>query len=148
MKIVIGADHAGFELKEKIKTFLAARGDDVVDVGTDSADSVDYPDYGKKVAEGVSSGLFERGVVVCGSGIGMAITANKLSGVRAAVANDEESARLGRLHNDVNVLSVGARLTSPETAEKIVSVWLSTDFEGGRHQRRLDKINDIESENC
>ena len=148
MKIVIGADHAGFELKENLKAFLVARGDEVEDVGTYSAESVDYPDYGKKVAEGVSSGAFERGMIVCGSGIGMAITANKLPGVRAAVANDEESARLGRLHNDVNVLSLGARLISSETAGKIATIWLTTDFEGGRHQRRLDKITDMENKNC
>jgi len=141
--IIIGADHAGFSLKERLKDFLAERGLDVVDEGTYSDEPVDYPDFGRKVAESVSSGRMKRGILVCGSGIGMSITANRFPGVRGALCLDAEAARLSRKHNDSNVLILAGRRTDYETAKEIVTVWLETDFEGGRHQRRLDKIEAI-----
>ena len=144
MKIVIGADHAGFEDKEKIKRQLDELGVDYEDVGTNSTESVDYPIYAKKVAEKVANGEAERGILVCGSGNGMQIAANKVRGVRAALAWNEETARLARQHNDANVLSVPARMISPEEADKVVKAFLEADFEGGRHARRVDEINDME----
>jgi ribose 5-phosphate isomerase B len=144
-RIIIGADHAGFSLKETVKPYLTERKIAVTDVGADSAEPVDYPDFGKKVAEGVSSGKFDRGVLVCGSGVGMTITANKYPKVRAVLCLDEETARLSRLHNDTNILVLAGRRTDAETAKRIVGTWLSTTFDGGRHQRRLDKITHIES---
>ncbi|OPY14256.1 MAG: Ribose-5-phosphate isomerase B [Syntrophus sp. PtaU1.Bin005] len=142
--IIIGADHAGFLLKEEIKSFLEENGWIVQDVGTDSETSVDYPDYGAVVAKSVASGLFARGILVCGSGVGMAIVANKFAGIRAAVCLDTETARLSRLHNDTNILILAGRRTRPETAREIVAVWLETPFEGGRHRGRLDKIRALE----
>jgi len=144
--IIIGADHAGFLLKETIKSFLEEKGWVVSDIGTDSEASVDYPDFGAVVAKSVASGLFSRGILVCGSGVGMAIVANKFSGIRAAVCLDTETARLSRLHNDANVLIFAGRRTAPETARQIAEVWLETPFEGGRHQGRLDKIRALEAE--
>jgi len=144
--IIIGADHAGFQLKEIIKSFLEEKGWVVSDIGTDSEASVDYPDFGAVVEKSVSSGLFSRGILVCGSGVGMAIVANKFSGIRAAVCLDTETARLSRLHNDANVLIFAGRRTAPETARQIAEVWLETPFEGGRHQGRLDKIRALEAE--
>ncbi|OPY90957.1 MAG: Ribose-5-phosphate isomerase B [Syntrophus sp. PtaU1.Bin208] len=143
--IIIGADHAGFFLKETIKSFLEERGWVVSDIGTDSEASVDYPDFGAVVAKSVASGLFSRGILVCGSGVGMAIVANKFPGIRAAVCLDTETARLSRLHNDANVLIFAGRKTDPETARQIAEVWLETPFEGGRHQGRLDKIRALEA---
>jgi ribose 5-phosphate isomerase B len=143
--IIIGADHAGFQLKEIIKSFLEEKGWVVSDIGTDSEASVDYPDFGAVVAKSVSSGLFSRGILVCGSGVGMAIVANKFPGIRAAVCLDTETARLSRLHNDANVLIFAGRRTAPETARQIAEVWLETPFEGGRHQGRLDKIRALEA---
>ena len=145
MRIYIGADHAGFEMKEKVRDHLKQAGHDVVDVGTDSPASVDYPDYAIKVARAVRDGVAERGVLVCGSGIGMAIAANKFSGIRAAPVVDLVSARLSRQHNDVNVLALGARVTPPDAVLDIVKTFLDTPFEGGRHQRRLDKITRLET---
>lgn len=142
--IIIGADHAGFLLKEEIKSFLEENGWIVQDVGTDSETSVDYPDYGAVVAKSVASGLFSRGILVCGSGVGMAIVANKFAGIRAAVCLDTETARLSRLHNDTNILILAGRRTRPEKAREIVAVWLETPFEGGRHRGRLDKIRALE----
>ncbi|MDY0187135.1 MAG: ribose 5-phosphate isomerase B [Syntrophus sp. (in: bacteria)] len=142
--IIIGADHAGFLLKEEIKFFLEENGWIVKDVGTDSETSVDYPDYGAVVAKSVASGLFSRGILVCGSGVGMAIVANKFAGIRAAVCLDTETARLSRLHNDTNILILAGRRTRPEKAREIVAVWLETPFEGGRHRGRLDKIRALE----
>ncbi|MCK9363114.1 MAG: ribose 5-phosphate isomerase B [Syntrophales bacterium] len=139
-KIIIGADHAGFVLKEALKPVLEGRGFSVTDVGTDSEAAVDYPDFGKKVAEAVSTGLFTRGIMICGSGIGMSIVANRFPGVRGALCLDPETARLSRLHNDSNILVLAGRKTDPETAAKILQTWLETPFEGGRHKRRLDKI--------
>jgi len=144
--IIIGADHAGFPLKEGLKGFLAERGLDVVDVGTYNGDPVDYPDFGRRVAESVSSGSVKRGILVCGSGVGMSITANRFPGVRGALCLDEDMARLSRMHNNSNVLILAGRKTDIETAKGIVKTWLETDFEGGRHQARLDKIKAIEEE--
>ncbi len=145
MKVALGADHAGFALKDALKSTLDTLGVQHHDFGTSTPDSVDYPDFAQAVAEGVASGRFDRGILVCGSGIGMAIAANKVPGVRAAVITDDESARLCREHNDANVLALGARLTAPDRAQAIVSTFLSTAFEGGRHTRRVDKIHALES---
>lgn len=140
MKIAIAADHAGFEAKEKLKKTLEELGIEFEDMGTVSNDSVDYPDYAKKVASAVASGRAEQGLLVCGSGTGMAIAANKVRGVRAAVAWNEEIARLARQHNDANVLALAARYTPEADLEKIVRAWFETDFEGGRHTQRVAKI--------
>ncbi len=146
MKIAIGSDHAGYELKEKIKSFLKEKNLEILDVGTNNSESVDYPDYAERVAEVVVSGKFDRGIIICGSGIGVAITANKIPGVRAAVCNDIESARLSRQHNDANVLTMGGRrrVVDLKEAKKIVNTWLKTEFEGGRHLIRLAKIAKLE----
>ena len=146
MKIALGADHAGYELKEKIKHHLIARGLNVEDKGTNSDASVDYPDYARAVAEDVSSKRADLGVLVCGSGIGMAISANKVPGVRAANVTSELEAQLSREHNDLNVLALGARLVDEQKAFNIVDKWLQASFAGGRHQRRVDKIAEIERE--
>ena len=145
-RIAIGADHAGFEEKEKIKATLDELGVEYVDMGTNSADSVDYPDYAKKVAEAVSNGEFEQGLLVCGSGTGMAIAANKVKGVRAAVAWSPDIARLARQHNNANVLSLPARFMSENDAAGVVKAWFEADFEGGRHEKRVEKITEIEDE--
>ncbi|MGZ3594732.1 MAG: ribose 5-phosphate isomerase B [Syntrophales bacterium] len=142
-QIIIGSDHAGFPLKEVIKQYLAEMGYSVTDAGTDSPANADYPDFGAIVAQRVSAGEFDRGILVCGSGVGMSIVANKFPGVRAALCLDEETARMGRLHNDANILVLAGRRTEEEAAKAIVRLWLNTEFEGGRHQRRLDKISDI-----
>ncbi len=144
MKIAIGADHAGYEDKEKIKRQLDELGVEYEDVGTNSSESVDYPIYAQKVAEKVASGEVEKGILVCGSGNGMQIAANKVRGVRAALAWNEETARLARQHNDANVLSVPARMIPLEEAEKVVKSFLEADFEGGRHARRVDEISEME----
>jgi ribose 5-phosphate isomerase B len=144
MRVAIGADHAGFSLKEAIKGLLAGLGIEVQDFGTASDQSVDYPDFAARVARGVAEGAFERGILVCGTGIGMAMAANKVAGVRAAPVTGLEGARLSRQHNDANVLALGARLTAPALALDIVRTFLDTPFEGGRHQRRVDKISDLE----
>jgi ribose 5-phosphate isomerase B len=144
MRIAIGADHAGVQLKNDIKKQLEARGVEVTDLGTDSADSVDYPDYARKVGEAVARGDADRGILFCGSGVGMAIAANKIAGVRAATVFDENGARLSREHNDANVLSLGERVTPADQARKIVDAFLDTPFAGGRHQRRVDKITALE----
>ena len=146
MKIALAADHAGFEEKEKIKGTLDEIGVEYTDMGTNSPDSVDYPDYARKVGEAVAAGEYDQGLLVCGSGTGMAIAANKVHGVRAAVAWNEEIARLARQHNNANVLSLAARYTTDEENKKIVKAWFSADFEGGRHERRLEKISRIEKD--
>jgi len=146
-RVALGADHAGFEEKEKIKKTLDDLGVEYTDMGTVSADSVDYPDFAKQVGEAVSSGEYEQGLLVCGSGTGMAIAANKVRGVRAAVAWSPDIARLAREHNDANVLSLPARFSTPEEMDKIVRAWFAADFEGGRHGRRVEKISEIENEN-
>jgi len=146
MKISLGADHAGFELKEKIKKLLLQQGIEVNDRGTHSSEAVDYPDYARKVAEEVADHDADLGILVCGSGIGMSIAANKVAGVRAANVSSEYEAQLSREHNDANVLTLGARLISDQNAFQIVQKWLETSFAGGRHQRRVEKINEIEQE--
>jgi len=146
MKIAIAADHAGYEEKEKLKKTLDDLGVEYDDFGTVSTDSVDYPDYAKRVAESVARGDYEQGLLVCGSGTGMAIAANKVPGVRAAVAWNEDIARLAREHNDANVLSLAARFTPVDELERIVRAWFAAHFDGGRHQRRVDKIKEIEKE--
>jgi ribose 5-phosphate isomerase B len=141
--IAIGADHAGYELKEKIKEFLKSLGADFKDYGTSSTESTDYPDYAHAVAQAVSKGEADKGILVCGTGIGMAITANKHQGIRAANVESQEAARLSREHNDANIIALGARLTPTEKAKEIIKVFLTTKFEGGRHQRRVDKIHTL-----
>lgn len=145
-KIAIASDHAGFDGKEAIKKTLDELGIAYQDFGTHSQDSVDYPDYAEQVARAVAAGEYERGILVCGSGIGMEIAANKVTGIRAALAWNEETARLSRTHNDANIVAVGARTTPPETIDQIVRTFLNTDFEGGRHQRRIEKIAQLEKQ--
>lgn len=144
MRIAVGADHAGWPLKEILVNHLIDQGWDVEDFGTFGPDSVDYPDYANKVAVAVANGNVERGLLICGTGQGMCMVANKTPGVRAAVAHDVVSARLSRQHNDANVLTMGGRIIAPELAEEVLDVWLATAFEGGRHVRRLQKIEQIE----
>jgi len=144
MKIAIASDHAGYTRKEALKPLLLELGLEVNDLGTGSDTSVDYPDYAAKVSEAVARGEVDQGLLICGSGTGMAITANKIRGVRAAVAWSEETARLARQHNDANVLAIGARTTPEEEIPKIVRAWFTTSFEGGRHARRVEKINQLE----
>lgn len=144
-RIIIGSDHAGFLLKEAIKQYLADKGYTITDVGTDSTEPVDYPDFAAKVANRVSAGGFDRGILVCGSGVGMTIVANKFPHIRAALCLDAETARLSRLHNDTNILVLAGRRTDTELAKSITQMWLNTEFEGGRHQGRIDKIREIES---
>jgi ribose 5-phosphate isomerase B len=138
--IILGSDHAGFDLKEKVKKALDRLGVPHEDVGSQSTESVDYPDYAHRVAEAVAAGRHTRGIVVCGTGIGVSMAANRHAGVRAAVAYDEETARLSREHNDANVLALGGRSLDHALAERILEVWLKTPFAGGRHARRVEKI--------
>ncbi len=145
MRISIGADHAGFVLKERLKQYLQERGHEVIDQGTDSEDSVDYPDFAAAVAKEVVSGAVDRGLLVCSSGVGMSIAANKVHGVRAALGTNEEEVRLTREHNDANVLTIGAKFTDEHTAERLTDVFLRTEFLGGRHARRVAKIAELES---
>lgn len=140
MKIAVGADHAGFPIKEELKTLIKALGHVPVDKGTSNEASVDYPDYAKAVGEAVRSGEAERGVLVCGTGIGMCIASNKVPGVRAAVVWDEKSTELSRRHNDSNVFCAGARLLPVVRIAELLKLWLNTPFEGGRHQKRIDKL--------
>ena len=142
--IALGADHAGLTLKEVVKTWLERDGHQVLDLGTHTADSVDYPDYAAAVTDALLTGAAERGILVCGTGIGMAMAANKAPGVRAAACADAYTARMAREHNDANVLALGARILSPEAAIEIVRVWLATAFAGDRHIRRLAKLAALE----
>ena len=144
MHVGLGADHAGFELKDALKRVLDELGVSYDDLGTSSSASVDYPDYAQAVASGVVEGRFDRGILVCGSGIGMSIAANKVHGIRAAVVTEAESARLSRAHNDANVIALGARLTSEADAAEIVRTFLNTEFMGGRHAERVEKIRGLE----
>lgn len=144
MKIYIGCDHAGLELKLELLPLLTDMGIDYSDAGADCSGSVDYPDFGEKVSEAVSSGKADRGMLICGTGIGMSIVANKFPGIRAALCNDLFTAKMSRLHNDANILVIGGRLVGKDLAKEIVRVWFSTPFEGGRHQNRLDKIKQLE----
>jgi len=143
-KIAIGSDHGGLELKQAVRGLLQKRQLDCEDFGTDNTDSVDYPDFGSEVAEAVSSGKADAGVLVCGTGIGMSIIANKYPGVRAALVHDEFTAQMAKEHNNANVLILGGRILSVELGQRLVEIWLDTGFEGGRHQHRLDKISAVE----
>lgn len=144
MKLAIGADHAGFALKEALKEALRQMGHEVADVGTNSAESTDYPDYARAVAEKVRRGEADRGILVCLTGTGMAMAANKIPGIRAALGVTPEWVRLSRAHNDANVLTLSAKFTDPSTAAELAAVFLETEFEGGRHQRRVAKIAALE----
>jgi ribose 5-phosphate isomerase B len=144
MKIAVGADHAGFELKEKVKRWLAEQKIEVQDEGTLTSESVDYPDFARKVGEEVAAGHVDRGILVCGSGIGMSMAANKVPGVRAAKVDTVYEAQMSREHNDANVLALGSRVLNEDDAHRIVDKWLHTKFAGGRHQRRVDKITALE----
>ncbi len=144
MRIAIGSDHAGFELKEHVKAQLAAAGHDIVDVGTDSDDSTDYATYARPAAELVAKGDAERGVLVCGSGVGVSIVANKVAGVRAVNAHDADEAQLARAHNDVNVVTLSGRRIEPDQADEIVNAFLEGEFEGGRHEKRVALIEETE----
>ena len=144
--IAVGSDHGGLELKDAILAALAARGLDVDDYGTDNGDSVDYPDFAEKVAAAVSRGDVELGILVCGTGIGMSIVANKFPGVRAALATDEFMAQMAKEHNNANILVLGGRVLAKDLAVKMVNVWLDSTYEAGRHQRRLDKISRLEED--
>ena len=146
MRIAIGADHAGFALKERLRQRLAAEGHDIVDFGAASSDSCDYPDYARQVAREVAEGRSERGILVCSTGIGMAMAANKVAGVRAAPAQSEDEVRLTREHNDANVLTIGARYLDEERAAALIGVFLKTEFSGGRHARRVAKIAALENQ--
>jgi ribose 5-phosphate isomerase B len=146
MKIALGADHAGYQLKDQIKQHLEQQGISVRDEGTSSPESVDYPDYARTVAHDVSEQRADLGILVCGSGIGMAITANKVDGIRAANVSTEYEAQMSREHNNANVLALGARILNADEAFRIVDKWLATPFAGGRHERRVEKIMAIEKE--
>jgi ribose 5-phosphate isomerase B len=144
--IVVASDHGGLELKAAICRYLASLNLDARDLGTDNGDSVDYPDFGEKVARAVSTGEAEKGILICGTGIGMSIVANKFPRVRAALVNDPFTAQMAKEHNNANILVMGGRVTSVESACSLVGIWLDSIFEGNRHQRRLDKIAQIEDE--
>ena len=144
MKIAIGNDHTAVQMKNHIKNYLEERGHEVVNFGTDSEERCDYPVYGKKVAEAIVKGECERGILICGTGIGISLAANKVKGIRAAVCSESYSARLTRQHNDANIIAFGARVVGEATAEMIVKEFINTEYEGGRHQRRVDMISAIE----
>ena len=143
-RIALGADHAGYQVKDRIKELLQRKGFEVIDFGAHSDESVDYPDYARLVAQSVSQAESNRGILVCGTGLGMAMTANKFRGIRAATCNDTYTARMAAEHTDANVLCVGARVVDADHALAIVQEWLKGKFGGGRHQRRIDKITDLE----
>ncbi|MDU4334616.1 MAG: ribose 5-phosphate isomerase B [Finegoldia magna] len=147
MKIAIAADHGGFELKDSMVEYIKSLGNEVMDLGTNSADSVDYPDYAKKVCEEIQQGDSDLGILICGTGIGMSLAANKFEGIRAACVSDVYSAKMSRNHNNANVLCIGARVIGDEVAKLIIKTFLENEFEAGRHQRRVDKIMAIEKEN-
>ncbi len=143
MKVIIGCDHAGFPLKTEVKALLENMGHTIEDVGCYSEESVDYPVYGKAVAAGVASGAFPKGILICGSGLGMSMVANRFKGVRAALCNDLYSAVLSRKHNNANLLVLGGRLIGSDLADQIVEIWLGTEFDGGRHELRLAQLDDL-----
>lgn len=145
MKVALGSDHAGLDLKREILPVLKDLHIELTDFGTSSPESVDYPDFGEKVALEISKGNFKRGILICGTGIGMPIVANKLPGVRAALCSENISAKMSRLHNDANILVLAGRIINNNTAVEIVRTWFNTPFEGGRHQKRLEKIKTIEA---
>lgn len=144
MRVAIGSDHAGFFLKEELKKLLQEMGHECIDFGPESTESVDYPDFGERVSLAVSTKAAERGVLICGTGIGMSIVANKFPDVRASLCNDLYTARFSRLHNDANILVIGGRIVGIDLAKEILKTWFTTEFEGGRHLRRLQKIKSIE----
>ena len=144
MKIVIASDHGGFDLKELIKENLMEKGYNIEDLGTNSIEPVDYPDYGRKAAEIVARKEADKGIVVCGTGIGISISANKVKGIRCALCSDVYSAKMARAHNDSNMLALGGRVVGRDLALEIVNAWLTSEFEGGRHERRVNKIMEIE----
>lgn len=146
MKVAVGCDHGGFVLKDAVIGTLEELGAQVVDFGTYSTESVDYPVYGKKVADAVASGECDLGVVMCGTGIGISIAANKVKGIRAAVVTNEFMAEMTRRHNNANVIALGGRVITPEEAKVLVKSWYTAQFEGGRHQKRIDMITEIENE--
>lgn len=143
MKIVIGCDHAAYELKEEVKQKLLNEGHEILDVGTDSAESVDYPIYGHAVGRAVATGEAERGIAICGSGIGISIACNKVPGIRAALCTSVEMAEMCRRHNNANVICMGARMISRELAFDMIDTWMTTGFEGGKHERRINMLDDI-----
>ena len=143
MVIAIGCDHAGYELKEKVKARMAAAGHEMIDVGTNSTESVDYPAYGHAVGRSVAAGVAERGIAICGSGIGISIACNKVPGIRAALCTSVEMAEMCRRHNNANVICMGARMISEELAYAMIDTWMSTEFEGGKHERRINELDDI-----
>ena len=143
MKIAIGCDHAGYELKEKVKAKMAAAGHEMIDVGTDSNESVDYPKFGHAVGRTVADGSAERGIAICGSGIGISIACNKVPGIRAALCTSTEMAEMCRRHNNANVICMGARMISEELAYAMIDTWMTTEFEGGKHERRINELDDI-----
>ncbi|MGB9681538.1 MAG: ribose 5-phosphate isomerase B [bacterium] len=148
MKLAIGSDHAGFRLKEELKSFISSLGIEIKDFGCYSEDSVDYPDIAKEVSFSVVKGESDKGILICGTGIGMSIAANKIKGIRAAVGNELLSARLAREHNNANILTLGARIIGIEVAKESVKIFIETPFLGGRHQRRVEKIREMEGEQC
>ncbi|MCL5075696.1 MAG: ribose 5-phosphate isomerase B [Chloroflexi bacterium] len=145
MKVIIGSDHVGWELKRELVAFLRSQGLEVTDVGTHSADPVDYPDFAYLVGQGVAAAEYDRGILICGTGLGMSIAANKIKGVRAALCHDLFTAKKSREHNDANVLVLGAWLVPPQHAFEIISTWLQTEYEGGRHGKRLEKMKQLEA---
>ena len=146
MKVGLGSDHGGFELKEYIKEYLEGEGIEYIDYGTYSLDSVDYPDYGKKLSQAVVSGEVDKGIAICGTGIGISIACNKVRGIRCALCSDTYSARMSVEHNNANILALGGRVLGKDLAVEIVSTWLKAKFQGGRHERRINKISSIESD--
>ena len=146
MKIAIASDHRGYVVKGKILALIAELGHEALDMGTDSSENVDYPDFGAKVAQAVSAGTVERGILICGTGMGMCITANKFPGVRACTCHDDLTAEMSRRHNDANVLCLSADLLGDRLVNRMVEIWLKTEFEGGRHARRVEKIGRIEAD--
>ena len=148
MKIGIGNDHSALEMKAEIIDYLKERGCEVVDYGTNSTESCDYPIYGEKVARAVAAGEVDQGILICGTGLGISLAANKVKGIRAAVCSEPYTAKMARLHNDCNILAFGARVIGPELAKMIVETWLDTEFEGGRHQRRVDLSTKSEEEDA
>lgn len=145
MKIAVASDHRGYSVKEKILSFLTQMGEEALDYGPDASESVDYPDFASKVAQAISAGTIDRGVLICGTGIGMCIVANKYPGVRAANCHDDLTAEMSRAHNDSNVLCLSADLLGDQLVNRMVEKWVNTDFEGGRHARRVEKISDLET---
>lgn len=145
MRIVLASDHGGFELKEEIKKFLINKGNELIDIGVYDTNSVDYPDYGQRAALMVANNEADKGIIVCGTGIGISITANKVKGIRCALCTNEYMARMSRLHNNANMLALGGRVIGVGLALSMVDVWLATEFEGGRHENRINKITEIET---